>query len=212
MGMGFVAAGFRSIADTFSLMDGSGTSHGLSDAITVLNAQAAITSLTILGHSLGSALATLAAAQLASQNPAGVKPLISVWTYASPRVGLADFMGNYNNEVPANYRIWNSLDLVPQVPVYPYVHVGGDGEKLDQSEQEMQELETTPGCEHNLATYQWLLDTKDFQIPQGCAIVADLATAAAPEVIGAHAMEAAPSAAGERAQGRSAMYRAMHGV
>jgi hypothetical protein len=210
LGMGFVAAGFRSIADSFSLTDATGAAYILNDAITKLDGETAITSLTILGHSLGSALATLAAAQLASQNPANVKDLITVWTYASPRVGLLDFMNNYNKDVPNTYRIWNDLDLVPGVPVFPYVHVGGNGEELKQTQAQMNELDTTPSCEHHLATYQWLIDSADFAIPAACEFQQSglaLAAVAEPQGIGARrAVETVPD---EHAQGIEAMFQAM---
>lgn len=79
-------------------------------------------SLTICGHSLGGALATLLALDIAvntSFTPA-------VYTYASPRTGDPQFVSIYNHAVPNTVRIANRLDLVPKLPLPPlYEHVLG---------------------------------------------------------------------------------------
>jgi len=156
-------------------------------------------------------------------NPAGVKPVISLWTYASPRVGLPDFMNKFNSEVPNTYRIWNSLDIVPGVPVFPYVHIGGSGEELKQSEAQMTEIVYSPGCEHHLSTYQWLLDATDFKLECDCdhdCPPPAAAAAEAPQVgvvapamaaglpVAARTAKAIPTKA-ERAQGAHALFEAM---
>ncbi len=64
------------------------------------------------GHSLGGALATLAAAE---------RPAHAVYTFGAPRVGTGGFRDAY--PVPA-YRIVNNSDLVTQLPPYPYRHTG----------------------------------------------------------------------------------------
>jgi hypothetical protein len=80
----------------------------------------------ITGHSLGSALATLAAYDLANLG----YPVHSVYTYASPRVGnpyFVDLVTETLNQVGAKmYRIANSADIVTQVPP-AVLSVGGDG-------------------------------------------------------------------------------------
>jgi hypothetical protein len=87
---GLVALGVLSIFDTFQIADKNGADRGLNDALVSINAATPIQSLTIIGHSLGAALATLTAAQVAIQNPAGVKNRLIIYTFASPRVGLLD--------------------------------------------------------------------------------------------------------------------------
>lgn len=65
------------------------------------------------GHSLGAAMATLAAGRYP-----GVHPL---YTFGSPRVGD----DNFQQEIPANaYRFVNNNDVVTHVPPAPYRHVG----------------------------------------------------------------------------------------
>ncbi|HET9309086.1 MAG TPA: lipase family protein [Candidatus Sulfotelmatobacter sp.] len=80
-----------------------------------------VTSLTICGHSLGGALATLLALDVAA-NTGFKNPL--VYTYASPRTGGPQFAATYNQVVPNTSRIAGRIDLVPKLPLPPlYEHV-----------------------------------------------------------------------------------------
>jgi hypothetical protein len=82
-----------------------------------------LTSLTICGHSLGGALATLLALDVAANTPFK-NP--TVYTYASPRTGGPNFASTYNQVVPNTTRIAGRLDLVPKLPLPPlYEHVLG---------------------------------------------------------------------------------------
>jgi hypothetical protein len=207
LGKGAVAAGFRSIADTFNFIDATGGNHGnLTTMLAARNAASPISSITILGHSLGSALATLAAAQIAFST-LGLATLVELWTYASPRVGLPDFEGAFNKALPNTYRIFNSLDIVPQVPTFPYVHVG-QSKELKQTQEQIQQLQTTPACEHHLSTYEWLLDPGEFSIESDCRVAAPAAGQA--EAMAAHAMGAAAATVNERALGAAALARELH--
>ena len=66
--------------------------------------------LFVTGHSLGGALATLAAVRLLD---AGCD-VRAVYTYGSPRVGDLDFYDGYR---PMTYRFVNNDDIVPHVPM-----------------------------------------------------------------------------------------------
>jgi len=80
-----------------------------------------ITSLTIAGHSLGGALVTLLALDVAANT--AFKNL-TVYSYASPRTGGPQFAATYNQVVPNTFRIAGRLDLVPKLPLPPlYEHV-----------------------------------------------------------------------------------------
>jgi pimeloyl-ACP methyl ester carboxylesterase len=73
----------------------------------------------VAGHSLGGALAVLAAARLKSLGVC--TPLIL--TYGQPAVGFADFATRFNQEL--RDRLWhviNQNDIVPRVPPFPYRH------------------------------------------------------------------------------------------
>ena len=97
---GSVALGFLSIYQTFTFVDTAGASHTLAEVIADLTAKAArITEFLVLGHSLGAALATLTAAELAIVNPSNVQDKVKIYTYASPRVGLPGFASSFNDAV-----------------------------------------------------------------------------------------------------------------
>jgi pimeloyl-ACP methyl ester carboxylesterase len=73
----------------------------------------------VAGHSLGGALAVLAAARLKSLGVCTP----SVLTYGQPAAGFADFVARFNSELPL--RLWhiiNQQDIVPRIPPLPYHH------------------------------------------------------------------------------------------
>ena len=66
----------------------------------------------ITGHSLGGALAVLAAARLVQQ---GITP--QVYTFGQPRVGLGEFSDRFDAELPSQlWRFVNQSDIVSRVP------------------------------------------------------------------------------------------------
>ncbi|MFT3868306.1 MAG: lipase family protein [Nibricoccus sp.] len=72
-----------------------------------------------IGHSLGGALATLAADWLATM---GYK--VVLYTFGSPRVGTEDFAQNLTQRLGQKgiHRVCHSGDPVTMVPVWPYMH------------------------------------------------------------------------------------------
>ena len=95
----------------------------VTQALSSLNFPRPVTSLTICGHSLGGALVTLLALDVAA-NTTFKNP--TVYTYASPRAGGPQFAATYNQVVPNTNRIAGRLDLVPKLPLPPlYEHVLG---------------------------------------------------------------------------------------
>ena len=74
------------------------------------------------GHSLGSALATLAAADLIQS---GVIPTTEMYNFASPRVGDRAFVAEFNRRIPQAWRIVNTEDIVTTVPIATPVLSGG---------------------------------------------------------------------------------------
>lgn len=134
----------------------------------------AAASVTVCGHSLGGALATLLTLDVglntSCRTPTG-------YTYASPRTGDHAFAGAYNASIPYSYRIANRLDLVPKLPPIlplPYEHVNT-----------LYELNPPPNtinpsllCMHILSTYLWLMaqvaGTGGYALSPGCAAVGPL--------------------------------------
>lgn len=77
----------------------------------------------LTGHSLGGALATLAAARV---HEAG-HPVAGVYTYGQPRVGHGDFRSAFESRLgDVTYRHINHIDLVTRVPLLlqRYRHIG----------------------------------------------------------------------------------------
>jgi hypothetical protein len=114
--------------------------------------------VTICGHSLGGALATLLALDVAAntifKNP-------TVYTYASPRTGDNAFTVFYNHMVPNTIRIANRMDLVPKLPMPPlYDHVSTPSELNPVQMIPLPPkvlVKPTLACEHILDTYLYLL-------------------------------------------------------
>jgi len=84
--------------------------------------------LVIAGHSLGGALANLAAMDLALHQPE-MQPRLHLYTYGTPRVGDRLFVKNHSQLLPNHYRIVNLADMVPMTPlsnllIVNFVHGG----------------------------------------------------------------------------------------
>jgi hypothetical protein len=146
---------------------------------------AAVKTIVVVGHSLGSALATLYVADNAATSPMKT-PLIC--TFASPRVGDPVFAAKFNQLGITSWRIVNDLDVVPKVPVIGFAHVEtlhlyNSGSSVAWS------LE----CWHSLATYLHLLDAKQ-PLDPGCVWPPKIAASASLRVP-SHSAEAVGSLA-----------------
>ena len=132
----------------------------VAEALPKLPFKRPVTSLTICGHSLGGALATLLALDVAvnTVNPNFNFPP-TVYTYASPRAGDDSFVALYNHVVPNTFRIANRVDLVPKLPLPPlYDHVLG---LVDLSSVTLVPpkflIKPEIACQHILSSYLFLL-------------------------------------------------------
>ncbi|MDR3773994.1 MAG: lipase family protein [Terracidiphilus sp.] len=120
-----------------------------------------VSKLTICGHSLGSALATLLALDVVVNTPYKQPSLI---TFASPRVGDLHFSSFFNSVVPDCVRIANRMDIVTHVPLPPlYIHVGDENELNPGGTVENNVL-----CEHAMDTYMFLLAPGANQLDPQC--------------------------------------------
>lgn len=116
-----------------------------------------VTSLTICGHSLGGALATLLALDVGANTPFK-NP--TAYTYASPRTGGPQFAATYNQVVPNTFRVAGRIDLVPKLPLPPlYEHVLGLYEVNSVVIARPPKILVKPDvvCLHILTTYLFLL-------------------------------------------------------
>ena len=108
----------------------------------------------VTGHSLGGAMAVLAAFDLASSY-AEFRQQIRMYSYASPRVGNPNFAQSFNRHVPNSYRVVNYADstwLLPptQLNEAVYLHVGQAWSFVNQTG------DLNPN--HQLAAYQAAID------------------------------------------------------
>lgn len=115
-----------------------------------------VKTLTITGHSLGSALATMLALDVAANvTTQGVAPAPVVYTFASPAVGDKVFAGTYDRHVETSWRIANLNDLVPCLPprLAGYVHVDAEW-PINSDDQTKHSI----SCWHQLRTYLHVFD------------------------------------------------------
>jgi Lipase (class 3) len=127
-------------------------------ALATLSYPHSVSSVTICGHSLGGALATLLALDVAA-NTVFSDP--AVYSYGSPRTGDSLFASTYDQVVKNSYRIANRLDIVPTLPPpIDYEHVLNPYElnpiRLTPPPPKILVKETVT-CEHSLVTYLYLL-------------------------------------------------------
>ncbi len=156
-GAGHTEDGFTAMYNSLRAGDAAG-SPTVVNALATLTFPQPVSSVTICGHSLGGALGTLLALDVAANT---IFKNATVYTFASPRTGDPSFASTYNQVVKNSFRIANRLDLVPKLPLPPvYEHVA-----------ELYELspiqwipippkilvKPTITCEHSLDSYLYLL-------------------------------------------------------
>lgn len=87
-----------------------------------------------IGHSLGGAVATLAADWVKSHTLFTVK----LYTFGAPKPGFEMFSRSLTSKLGASniHRVYHSTDPVPMVPIYPFTHapIPGNGYHLHSSE------------------------------------------------------------------------------
>ncbi|HLN38207.1 MAG TPA: lipase family protein [Xanthobacteraceae bacterium] len=118
---------------------------------------AALKSVTVAAHSLGSALATLYVADN-SRTKKVKTPLLC--TYASPRVGDYTFATTFDGLGIPSWRIVNELDIVPKLPIFPFWHIQTE-QLYNSGSSTWWSLE----CWHSIDTYLNLLDPKQPLLP-----------------------------------------------
>ncbi|MEO1070167.1 MAG: lipase family protein, partial [Cyanobacteria bacterium J06638_6] len=124
--LGNIHAGFRRIAD--SIINPLAV-----DAVKQINPTKPCY---VSGHSLGAALATVLAMDIAVAVPE-LQPQLQVYVYASPRVGDPEFARSYAERLPNSFRITNLADPIPTMPPTKlraeFVHVGEEWAFISQA-------------------------------------------------------------------------------
>jgi hypothetical protein len=121
------------------------------DVLSLVRQSAPGTKVTVAGHSLGAAVATLLALEIAVTLPATD---LTLYTFASPRVGDATFAAFCDARLPMHFRIENRPDLVPHVP--PLYRSTGTLIEVDSTTYPA--VGQSVSCYHTLRTYLWLLN------------------------------------------------------
>ncbi len=98
-----------------------------SELTNVINSQSGINTIHCIGHSLGGAIANLAADWAANNFSAKIK----LYTFGSPRIGFGQ--GGFSNKLTTKlttdniYRSFHATDPVPMVPLFPFLHAPTSG-------------------------------------------------------------------------------------
>ena len=149
---GFSEDGFTAVYRSLRMGQANGTPTAVASMKSYLDSGSA-TSVTICGHSLGGALATLLTLDV-GLNTSCHAP--TAYTFASPRTGEYLFAGAFNASIPTHYRVVNRQDLVPKLPPIlplPYEHVNTYFELVPPPDA----INPTIPCMHHLTTYLWLM-------------------------------------------------------
>ncbi len=149
---GFTEDGFTAVYRSLRMGQANGTPSAR-DSIRGYLDNGTAASVTVCGHSLGGALATLLTLDV-GLNTSCRAP--TAYTYASPRTGDHIFAGSYNAAIPSSYRIENRQDLVPKLPPplpLLYEHVNTKCELIPAPNK----INTSIACMHHLTTYLWLM-------------------------------------------------------
>ena len=149
-GGGYTEDGFTDMYLSISMTPDPYAGNFIQDLYASFPAKAKVT---VCGHSLGAALATLLAFDLAAHALDSDSIAISLYTLASPRVGDLSFMQLFNHIVASAYRIHNRLDIVTKTPPpLLYFHVGDETELIPGKDMKFDIL-----CEHHLPNYLSML-------------------------------------------------------
>jgi pimeloyl-ACP methyl ester carboxylesterase len=78
------------------------------------------TTVHVVGHSLGGALANLVAARLDDIGLADIK----LYTFGAPRAGYSDFSRSLTQRLNPDsiFRVYDISDVVPMIPLFPFIH------------------------------------------------------------------------------------------
>jgi len=144
--------GFTAVYKSLRIGPANGTLSAKDSIKSYLDA-GSVKTVTVCGHSLGGALATLLTLDVGF-NTSCKTP--TAYTYASPRTGDHAFAGSFNAAIATCYRIENRRDIVPKLPPplpLLYEHVNTKCELIPAGGK----VNETLLCMHHLTTYLWLM-------------------------------------------------------
>ena len=157
---GQAESGFSSLYQSVT----TGKEAGAPRLMAALREVAAGKHLTVTGHSLGAALATLAAMEAAVSLRGAITGL-SVLTFASPLVGDKTFAGLFDTLIPDSWRIANRPDIVTYLPP-PFVGYSHVATEFPINSDHL--TKHSEACWHALETYLFLLDPTQTPLQPEC--------------------------------------------
>ncbi len=116
----------------------------------------------VTGHSLGAALSTLFVME---NKQKGKFDICTSCTFASPRVGNMLFARTFNLMTLDSWRIVNTCDLVPKLPLH--IPLILDYEHVNTAYEFTSWLKPNPVCWHSMSTYLHWLDAS-YPLDAGC--------------------------------------------
>lgn len=148
-----VELGFSQIQSSLSVASPENTT-GIA-LVDYLASQKQITQITVVGHSLGSSVATLTAFH--TQNLFR-KIDVKLLTFASPLTGDQNFVNSLQANIKNSVRIVNTPDLVPRTPLkeFGYRHIWHE---LAINSDSRKHIVDSIACHHSLNTYLHILDS-----------------------------------------------------
>lgn len=147
--VGQAESGFTSLYQSFT----TGKQVGAPRLMPTLREAVADKRLTVTGHSLGAAVATLAAME-AAVSLKGTMRGLSVLTFASPLVGDKTFAGLFDTLIPDSWRVANRPDIVTYLPP-PFVGYSHVATEYPINSDHL--TKHSEPCWHALETYLFLL-------------------------------------------------------
>jgi triacylglycerol lipase len=151
-----VEHGFWTLYASMRLIDPAGAPLGtLAPALTA--AAGALGTVTVVGHSLGSALATYLTLDLAR---GGLSLRMSACLFASPHTGNQAFVDLFDQTI-VDYRLFNYiLDIVPRVP-FGLAYVPLPRRTVIQPTTAEASIRVTIACNHHVICYCAMLDYEE---------------------------------------------------
>lgn len=147
-----IELGFKEIYSSLTVTSpGADSEIGLID---YLSSQTQVKSITVVGHSMGSSIATLIAFHSQDRFKATAVKLL---TFASPLTGDQNFVDSLQSKIKHSVRFVNQPDLVTKVPptAFGYRHIW---HKVAINSDSRKHIVESIACYHSLNTYLHIID------------------------------------------------------